>query len=63
MESRGMRDKYRLLLNITGALIIINIFISFLTDFWKETNYPDYINSILGLFLVFLAAQVYSKRK
>tara|TARA_Y100000768_G_scaffold368772_1_gene333045 strand:- start:1971 stop:2150 length:180 start_codon:yes stop_codon:yes gene_type:complete len=58
-----MRDKYRLLLNITGALIIINIFISFLTDFWEETNYPDYINSILGLFLVFLAVQVYSKKK
>tara|TARA_A100001011_G_scaffold287358_1_gene298262 strand:+ start:491 stop:670 length:180 start_codon:yes stop_codon:yes gene_type:complete len=58
-----MRDKYKLLIKITGALIIINILISFLTNLWKETNYPDYINSILGLFLVFLAAQVYSKKK
>jgi len=58
-----MRDKYKLLIKITGALIIINILISFLTNLWKETNYPDYINSILVLFLVFLAAQVYSKKK
>jgi hypothetical protein len=58
-----MIDMYKLLIKITGALIIINILISFLTDLWKETNYPDYINSILGLFLVFLAAQVYSKKK
>ena len=58
-----MRDKYKLLIKITGALIIINILISFLTNLWKETNYPDYINSILSLFLVFLAAKVYSKKK
>tara|TARA_S200000501_G_scaffold130083_2_gene122955 strand:- start:1099 stop:1278 length:180 start_codon:yes stop_codon:yes gene_type:complete len=58
-----MIDKYKLLIKITGALIIINILISFLTNLWKETNYPDYINSILVLFLVFLAAQVYSKKK
>ena len=58
-----MIDKYKLLIKITGALIIINILISFLTDLWKETNYPDYINSILVLFFVFLAAQVYSKKK
>ena len=58
-----MIDKYKLLIKITGALIIINILISFLTKLWKETNYPDYINSILVLFLVFLAAQVYSNKK
>ena len=58
-----MIDKYKLLIKITGALIIISVLISFLTDLWKETNYPDYINSILVLFLVFLAAQVYSKKK
>ena len=58
-----MIDMYKLLIKITGELIIINILISFLTDLWKETNYPDYINSILVLFLVFLAAQVYSKKK
>jgi len=58
-----MIDKYKLLIKITGALIIINILISFLTNLWKETNYPDYINSILVLFLVFLSAQVYSNKK
>ena len=58
-----MIDKYKLLIKITGALITINILISFLTNLWKETNYPDYINSILVLFLVFLSAQVYSKKK
>ena len=58
-----MIDKYKLLIKKTGALIIINILISFLTNLWKETNYPDYINSILVLFLVFLAAQVYSNKK
>ena len=58
-----MIDKYKLLIKITGALITINILISFLTNLWKETNYPDYINSILVLFLVFLAAQVYSNKK
>jgi len=58
-----VRDKYKLLIKITGALIIINVLISVFSDLWKETNYPDYINSILVLFLVFLSAQVYSKKK
>ena len=56
-------NKYKLLLNITVILIIANILISFFTNLWKETNYPDYINSILFLLLILLASQVYSKKK
>ena len=58
-----MTNKYKLLLNITVILIIANILISFFTNLWKETNYPDYINSILFLLLILLASQVYSKKK
>lgn len=58
-----MNNKYKLLLNITVILLIANILISFFTNFWKETNYPDYINSILFLLLILLASQVYSKNK
>ena len=58
-----MNNKYKLLLNITVILIIANILISFFTNLWKETNYPDYINSILFLLLILLASQVYSKKK
>ena len=58
-----MNNKYKLLLNITVILLIANILISFFTNFWKETNYPDYINSILFLLLILLASQVYSKKK
>ena len=58
-----MNNKYKLLLNITVILLIANILISFFTNLWKETNYPDYINSILFLLLVLLATQVYSKKK
>jgi hypothetical protein len=58
-----MRDKYKLLIKITGALIIINVLISFLTDLWKETNYPDYINSILVLFLFSSPLKFILKRK
>ena len=58
-----MNNKYKLLLNITVILLIANILISFFTNLWKETNYPDYINSILFLLLILLASQVYSKKK
>ena len=58
-----MTNKYKLLLNITVILLIANILISFFTNLWKETNYPDYINSILFLLLILLASQVYSKKK
>ena len=58
-----MNNKYKLLLNITVILLIANILISFFTNLWKETNYPDYINSILFFLLILLASQVYSKKK
>ena len=58
-----MTNKYKLLMNITVILLIANILISFFTNLWKETNYPDYINSILFLLLILLASQVYSKKK
>lgn len=58
-----MSIKYKLLMNITVILLIANILISFFTNLWKETNYPDYINSILFLLLILLASQVYSKKK
>ena len=58
-----MSNKYKLLMNITVILLIANILISFFTNLWKETNYPDYINSILFLLLILLASQVYSKKK
>ena len=58
-----MNNKYKLLLNITVILLIANVLISFFTNLWKETNYPDYINSILFLLLILLASQVYSKNK
>jgi len=58
-----MNNKYKLIMNITVILLIANILISFFTNLWKETNYPDYINSILFLLLILLASQVYSKKK
>ena len=45
-----MKINYKTLLNIVGILIIVNILISALTDFWGTSNYPDYINSVLGFF-------------
>ena len=58
-----MKINYKTLLYIVGILIIVNILISALTDFWGTSNYPDYINSVLGIFLILLAAQVYSRKK
>ena len=58
-----MKINYKTLLNIVGILIIVNILISALTDFWGISNYPAYINSVLGIFLILLAAQVYSRKK
>ena len=53
--------KYKILMTVTGVLIIANLLIGFFTNFWDETNYPDYINSILGIFLILFATQVFSK--
>ena len=52
---------YKILMTVTGVLIIANLLIGFFTNFWDETNYPDYINSVLGVFLILFGTQVFSK--
>ncbi|MDA9812035.1 hypothetical protein N9C07_07460 [Flavobacteriaceae bacterium] len=52
---------YKILMTVTGVLIIVNLLIGFFTNFWGETNYPDYINSVLGVFLILFGTQVFSK--
>ena len=53
--------KYKILMTVNVVLIIVNLLIGFFTNFWDETNYPDYINSVLGIFLILFATQVFSK--
>ena len=53
--------KYKILMTVNAVLIIVNFLIGFFTNFWNETNYPDYINSVLGIFLILFATQVFSK--
>jgi|SaaInl5LU_22_DNA_1037371.scaffolds.fasta_scaffold23016_4 uncharacterized membrane protein len=53
--------KYKILMTVTVVLIIVNLLIGFFTNFWDESNYPDYINSVLGIFLILFATQVFSK--
>ena len=53
--------KYKILMTVTGVLIIANLLIGFFTNFWGETNYPDNINSVLGVFLILFGTQVFSK--
>ena len=53
---------YKILMTVTGVLIIANLLIGFFTNFWDETNYPDYINSVLGVFLILFATQIFSKK-
>ena len=48
-------------MTVNAVLIIVNFLIGFFTNFWDETNYPDYINSVLGIFLILFATQVFSK--
>jgi threonine/homoserine/homoserine lactone efflux protein len=52
---------YKILMTVTGVLIIANLLIGFFTNFWGETKYPDYINSVLGVFLILFGTQVFSK--
>ena len=54
---------YKILMTVTGVLIIANLLIGFFTNFWDETNYPDYINTVLGVFFILFATQVFSKEK
>tara|TARA_B110000971_G_scaffold1557_1_gene1688 strand:- start:174 stop:350 length:177 start_codon:yes stop_codon:yes gene_type:complete len=53
---------FKILMNATGVLIIANIITQFFTGFWGDTNYPDYINSVLSIFLILFATQVFSKK-
>ena len=53
--------KYKILMTVTVVLIIVNLLIGFFTNFWDETNYPDYINSVLGVFLILFGTEVFSK--
>ena len=53
--------KYKILMTVNAVLIIVNFLIGFFTNFWDETNYPDYINSVLGIFLILFVTQVFSK--
>jgi|TARA_B110000503_G_scaffold11122_1_gene15091 hypothetical protein len=50
-------------MTVTGVLVVTNLLIGFFTDFWGETNYPDYINTVLGVFFILFATQVFSKEK
>jgi len=52
---------YKISMTFTGVLIIANLLIGFFTNFWGETKYPDYINSVLGVFLILFGTQVFSK--
>ena len=52
---------YKILMTVIGVLIIANLLIGFFTNFWDETNYHDYITSVLGVFLILFATQVFSK--
>ena len=54
---------YKILMYTTVALIIANFFIGFITDFWGDSNYPDYFNSILMLLLIIFGTKVFSKKK
>ena len=57
-----MKTNYKIFLNITGILIIVNILIDAFTDLWGETNTADYINGVLVIFLILFVKQVYSKK-
>ena len=50
-------------MTVTGVLVVTNLLIGFFTDFWGETNYTDYINTVLGVFFILFATQVFSKEK
>jgi len=54
---------YKILIYTTASLIVANLLIGLFTDFWGDSNYPDYINSILMLLLILSGTQVFSKKK
>jgi len=54
---------YKNLMYITIALGLVNLVIGIFTDFWGDSNWADYINSILLVLLVLFGTQVFSKKK
>jgi len=54
---------YKILMYTTVSLIVANLMIGLFTNFWGDSNYPDYINSILMLLLILSGTQVFSKKK
>jgi len=54
---------YKILIYATASLIVANLLIGLFTNFWGNSNYPDYINSILMLLLILSGTQVFSKKK
>ena len=53
--------KYKILMAVTVVLIIVNILIAFFTNFWDDPDDSGHINSVLGIFLMLFATQVFSK--
>ena len=54
---------YKNLMYVTIALGLVNLVIGIFTDFWGDSNWADYINSILVILLVLFGTQVFSKKK
>ena len=54
---------YKILMYTTASLIVANLLIELFTNFWGDSNYSDYINSILMLLLIISGTQVFSKKK
>ncbi len=54
---------YKNLMYVTIALSLVNLIIGIFTDFWGDSNWADYINSILVILLVLFGTQVFSKKK
>lgn len=54
---------FKILMYTTAALILANLLIGFFTNIWGDSNYPDYINSVLMLLLIIFGTQVFSKKK
>ncbi|MFL2598711.1 MAG: hypothetical protein ACJ0P4_12640 [Flavobacteriaceae bacterium] len=53
---------FKILVYTTAALILANLLIGFLTNFWGDSNYPDYINSILMLLLIISGHNYFPKK-
>ena len=53
---------YKNLMCVTIALVLVNLIIGIFTDFWGDSNWADYINSILVILLVLFGTQVFSEK-